>query len=248
MSVNELVVRTDANLHTELVVVHGDDLVTTTLAIAAGTANSHEAVIKLARTYRQDLAEFGLVRFEIQPKPVGQRGGSDTEYAILNEHQATLLITYMRNGEIVRQFKRKLVRKFYDMRTELRAAGADPLAGLPAEQRVLVSLMVEQAAIKNTQVQLASAQAEQQACIQRIEARQSAIENGAQFFTVIGYGTYRGIKFDLTEAAALGRKASALSKANKITVDKVRDPRFGVVNSYHETMLDQALAALHGGM
>lgn len=248
MSANELVVPTHANFHNELVIVHGDDLVTTTLAIAAGTANSHEAVIKLARTYQQDLAEFGLVRFEIQPKPVGQRGGSDTEYAILNEHQATLLITYMRNSEIVRQFKRKLVRKFYDMRTELRTTGADPLAGLPAEQRLLVSLMLEQAAIKNTQVQLANAQAEQQAKIQRIEAKQSSIENGASFFTVIAYGVYRGIKFDLSEAAALGRKASALSKANKISVDKVRDPRFGIVNSYHESVLDQALEALHGGM
>lgn len=143
----------------------------------------------------------------------------------------------------------KVQAKVYDRLVQLEGATvADPLATLPPEQRVLVSLMVEQAVLKNNQAQLAHAQAAQQESIARIEAKQSAIENGASFFTVIAYGAYRGIKFDLKEASALGRKAAALSKANKIAVDKVRDPRFGVVGCYHESMLDQALAALHGGM
>jgi len=243
------IAKTDPTMSSvDLVIVYGEELVTTTEAIAAGTGNEHASVIALVRKYRKDLEEFGLVRFEIEPRKAGQHGGGDVEYAVLNEQQSTLLLTYMRNSEIVRQFKKTLVHKFFEMRTKLRNTMVDPLAGLPPEQRVLVSLMVEQAAIKNAQAQLASAQAEQQASIHRLEAKQSAIEKGAAFFTVIGYGTYRGIKFSLADAAALGRKASALSKANKIAVDKVRDPRFGVVNSYHETMLDQALAALHGGM
>lgn len=103
----------------DLVIIRNGDLVTTTLAIANGTANTHEAVIKLARTYQKDLEEFGLVGFEIQPKPRGQRGGSDTEYAVLNEDQATLLITYMRNNVVVRKFKIALVRSFAEMRKRL---------------------------------------------------------------------------------------------------------------------------------
>ena len=108
----------------DLVIVRGSELVTTTLAIAAGTANTHEAVIKLVRAYQKDLAEFGLVGFEIQPKRVGQRGGSDTEYAILNEDHAALLITYMRNNVIVRKFKIALVRSFGEMRRNLAAQAA----------------------------------------------------------------------------------------------------------------------------
>lgn len=70
---------------------------TTTLEIAAGTKVTHEAVILSVRKYKADLERFGLVRFEIEPRKAGQHGGGDTEYAILNERQATLLISYQRN-------------------------------------------------------------------------------------------------------------------------------------------------------
>jgi phage antirepressor YoqD-like protein len=39
-----------------------------------------------------------------------------TEYTLLNEQQATLLITYMKNTEIVRKFKMRLVKAFYALR------------------------------------------------------------------------------------------------------------------------------------
>lgn len=99
----------------ELVTVnHNGNLLTTSLAIAEGTDNDHASVIRLVKTYLDDLQEFGLVGFEIRARSVGQHGGGDTEYALLNEPQATLLMTYMRNSEIVRDFKKKLVRAFYD--------------------------------------------------------------------------------------------------------------------------------------
>ncbi|KOR31050.1 hypothetical protein TI05_13110, partial [Achromatium sp. WMS3] len=44
----------------------------------------------------------------------GQRG-SDTEYAELNEQQSTLILTYMRNTLIVRDFKKKLVKAFWEL-------------------------------------------------------------------------------------------------------------------------------------
>lgn len=90
--------------------------VTTSIAIAEGTKTDHASVIKLVRAYQADLEEFGMVGFEIQPKTPGVRGGSDTEYAVMNEQQATLLITYMRNSDIVRSFKKRLVKDFWDMR------------------------------------------------------------------------------------------------------------------------------------
>ncbi|WP_198116903.1 phage regulatory protein/antirepressor Ant [Massilia rhizosphaerae] len=105
---------------TGLVIVHGDELVTTTTAIASGTANTHEAVIKLVRTHQKDFEEFGRVRFEIEPFETAG-GQQKREIALLNEDQATLLITYMRNNMIVRQFKIALVRAFSEMRKELAA-------------------------------------------------------------------------------------------------------------------------------
>jgi len=105
------------NLKNELIITAADgDLLTTSLAVALGTDTDHASVIKLMRTYLNDMTEFGLVRFEIQPRLVGQHGGGDVEYAMLNEPQATLLLTFMRNSEIVRTFKKRLVKEFWTMR------------------------------------------------------------------------------------------------------------------------------------
>jgi phage regulator Rha-like protein len=95
----------------ELVLLHNNEPMTTSLAIAEGTENTHESVIKLVRKYVEDLQEFGTLGFEIR-----KSGGLPTEFAYLNEPQSTLLITYMRNSEIVRRFKIALVKAFYELR------------------------------------------------------------------------------------------------------------------------------------
>ena len=99
-------------MNTNLVILNGTDAVTTSLAIAEGTRNEHASVMKLVRTYYLDLTEFGEVRFEIR---LNQQG-SPTEFAILNEQHSTLVLTYMRNSEVVRTFKKALVKAFWEMR------------------------------------------------------------------------------------------------------------------------------------
>lgn len=114
---------TNSSVAQNLVFVTNDELTTTSITIAAGTGNDHASVIKLVRTYQSDLEGFGFLGFEIQEK----RGtkGAPTEYAILNERQATLLISYMRNSEIVRAFKMRLVKQFYEMAEKLKAVSRD---------------------------------------------------------------------------------------------------------------------------
>lgn len=102
----------------EIVTLRHNEPMTTSLAIADGTENTHESVIKLVRKYVDDLQEFGTFGFEIQ-----KSGGRPTEIAFLNEQQATLLITYLRNSETVRRFKIALVKAFYEMRDNLNAKG-----------------------------------------------------------------------------------------------------------------------------
>lgn len=102
----------------DLVILENNDLVTTTLAIAEGTKSEHASVIKLVRHYVGDLEMFGRVGFEIQPFETAG-GEQRREYALLNERQATLLMSYMRNTEIVRNFKKQLVTTFYKMAGEL---------------------------------------------------------------------------------------------------------------------------------
>ena len=100
--------------------------VTTSLAIAEGTQNDHASVIKLVDNYLEDLQEFGLVRFEIRPRLEGQHGGGVTRYALLNERQATLLMAFMRNSEIVVDFKKRLVKAFFKLAEALKSPIAKP--------------------------------------------------------------------------------------------------------------------------
>lgn len=93
---------------TEIVSLVDGEAVTTTLAIAAGCEVDHASVIKLARTYQSDLQEFGLLDFKSE-----STGGRPTEFALLNEQQSTLILTYMRNSTIVREFKKRLVKDFW---------------------------------------------------------------------------------------------------------------------------------------
>ncbi len=88
---------------------------TTSKIVAEHGGVKHETVQRLIRNYEDDLKEFGKVGFQIRALESGQ---SEKIYR-LNEEQATLLITYMKNTQPVRNFKKALVRQFYAMRTEL---------------------------------------------------------------------------------------------------------------------------------
>lgn len=91
---------------------------TTSEVIAEAAGMNRRTVNRLIQTHKADLEEFGRVRFEITP--LKTKGGvqSVTVYH-LNEQQATLLMTYARNTETVRAFKKEIVKQFYAMRSLL---------------------------------------------------------------------------------------------------------------------------------
>lgn len=113
---------------------------TTSMWVANGTRNEHASVLALVRKHLADFEEFGLIRFEIAPRPAGQHGGGDVQIAILNEEHATLLLTYMRNSDVVRDFKKRLVREFYEMRKRLATPlqGAELLAAAVLESQKVI--------------------------------------------------------------------------------------------------------------
>jgi phage regulator Rha-like protein/phage antirepressor YoqD-like protein len=111
--------------NTPALVFTGDDgeARTTSMALAEGTERDHATVIRLVRDNLADLEDFGLLDFKSE-----STGGRPTEVAHLNEQQATLLLTYMRNNPAVRLFKKALVKAFYEMRAALQQR--DPMAAL----------------------------------------------------------------------------------------------------------------------
>ena len=99
----------------ELVELKGNDVFTNSKVIAEGTNVKHHAVQQIISKYESDFLEFGQVAFEMRPVRYS-KGTNEEKIYLLNEEQATLLMTYMRNSEITRKFKKELVRQFYAMR------------------------------------------------------------------------------------------------------------------------------------
>jgi phage regulator Rha-like protein len=91
---------------------------TTSKVIAECAKVQHHTVTRLIQKYESDLREFGKVRFEIEAS-IGSTTGQMKKIYHLNEEQATLLMTYLKNTAPVRKFKKELVRQFYLMRSEL---------------------------------------------------------------------------------------------------------------------------------
>lgn len=91
---------------------------TTSEIIAEFAGVKRHAVQTLIQNHESDFAEFGRVSFEMRPLPT--KGGiQEVKVYHLTEEQATLLMTYLKNTERVRSFKKELVRQFYAMRAEL---------------------------------------------------------------------------------------------------------------------------------
>lgn len=92
---------------------------TTSEVIAECAGIKHRAVRQLITKHETDFKEFGVLTFEMQKPPAGSKGGRPEVVYHLTEEQATLLMTYLKNTERVRTFKKELVRQFYAMRAEL---------------------------------------------------------------------------------------------------------------------------------
>jgi len=75
-----------------------------------------------------------------------------------------------------------------------------------------------------------------------IEAKQKAIEMSCRDFAVMAYANLIGVSVDLGLAVKIGKKCTALSKERNLPIGKVRDPRFGAVNTYIEEVLQEVFA------
>lgn len=127
---------------------NGDELFTTSEVIAKQANVSHASVIRLIDTYQNDLEDFGLVGFQIVPRLEGQHGGADKRIARLNEQQSTLLLSYMRNNEVVRKFKRDLVKGFFEMAQHIKELEQQPEQTAELTKSDLARMVLESEAEK----------------------------------------------------------------------------------------------------
>lgn len=93
------------------VFTYGDTLVVSSETVASGSGVEHRAVLQLIHNNLSDFEEFGQVAFQMRPG----YNNAPVRSALLNEQQATLLMTFQRNTDQVRAFKKALVRAFFEV-------------------------------------------------------------------------------------------------------------------------------------
>ena len=87
------------------------------------SGNDEHTVLELIRKYKKDLVEIGGVpNLGFQIRTMGHLSNAINKEKIyfLNEHQATLLLTFMRNTEQVVKFKINLVKEFMKMKNYIK--------------------------------------------------------------------------------------------------------------------------------
>jgi phage regulator Rha-like protein len=89
---------------------------TTSDIVAECAEISYRSVQKTIEKHKSALEQFGIMRFEIT---ISGKAGRPKIVYNLNEEQATLLITFLKNTPVVVIFKVELVRQFYLMKNEL---------------------------------------------------------------------------------------------------------------------------------
>ncbi len=119
---------------TNIVQIRDQQALTTSLIVAEHCELAHKQVIALVRKYQSDFEELGPLAFETRKGEALPQGGfaKATEYALLNEDQATYLITLFRNTTIVRRFKLALVKAF---RKAINALNSPARAGVIRAKR-----------------------------------------------------------------------------------------------------------------
>lgn len=223
---------------TIVIIKDGAD-VASTAVIAAGTENEHASVIALVRKYQADFEEFGRVRFEIEPFETA--GGTQSrEVALLDEPQATLLLTFMRNTEIVRTFKKKLVREFWELvQGRNRAKSSMPENYIEALEHLLATKRSEQLALEQrdhaiaTKAEIgsrreATAMATASAAVRKVMHLENELGRGCQHATVTAVEKAAHRSF----GSQGFRPLKNWCDSHGVSAPKVQDPRFGWVRSW----------------
>lgn len=101
-----------------LVYLDGKKQPYTTSEIVAECAEVERITVrKLIENRKKELEQFGILSFEMTK--INDSKGRPRKIYHLNEQQATLLITFLKNTAPVVEFKKNLVKAFFKMREEL---------------------------------------------------------------------------------------------------------------------------------
>ena len=94
-------------------VQHKSDMLVDSRLIAKNIGIQHKHAFEQIKNFKSDFEEIGILRFKTEEI---EGRGQPEKYALLNEDQAYLLLTFCRNTARVRSMKVKLIIAFRDVR------------------------------------------------------------------------------------------------------------------------------------
>ena len=118
-----------------------EKIVTDTFIVAENAGISHKSLRdNITNKWKNYLEQFGSLPFE--KETLDTAGGKQEQtYYLLNEQQATLLFTFMRNSPKVIEFKINLVKAFYDMRNYVANRKESRDIGIEARKGVTTAII-----------------------------------------------------------------------------------------------------------
>lgn len=130
--------------------------------------------------------------------------------------------------------------KVFDKMTQLERAAKEP--ALPViknpQTAALMYALAKQDELEQEQLRQSCEIDSMKLAIAKVEATTQP-EN--EYFTLAGYARLKGIKFDISSIGGLGKRAVTMSKQKGMMVGQVNDPRWGYVNTYHESVIQAIL-------
>lgn len=133
--------------------------------------------------------------------------------------------------------KGKIARKYFVTIEDKAKEMAIDYKSLSPELQRLYAIFESQAKMELRQKKQEEEMRQMQEKVKLLDAKVTTHDEN--YFTVAGYASLRGLNIDINKANMLGRKASKLSKEYGYDVAKVKDSRYGTVNSYHVDILKE---------
>lgn len=84
--------------------------------LAKQLGNKHKSSMALIERYSEKFKELGLLALETEARQVGQHGGGDVRFALLDEDQVFSLLAQSRNTDRIAELKASLIIAFREAR------------------------------------------------------------------------------------------------------------------------------------
>lgn len=169
------------------------------------------------------IKKYGLTEnqdYVIAPLIGGAKKHNAIEYALtLDAAKELAMVEGNAKGKEARQYFIEMERKAHS-----------PAPAIPQTQAEMLLMAVQN-------------MVEQERKVNQLDSRLTQLEaktaTRPEYMTIMGYAILTHVQVSLTTAASIGRKASKICKEKGYTIDKIKDPRFGLVGSYPECVLEE---------